>query len=66
MSSEFLDQPLSFARSKSRQELELIVSVLMVDKQVNVDSGCVDSFHIYLLECINKPGLINTLLKWVQ
>jgi len=48
MSSEFLDQPLSFARSKSRQELELIVSVLMVDKQVNVDSGCVDSFHIYL------------------
>lgn len=63
---ELLDQALGFPRAKSRQELKLVLHVLVVNKQVNVNAYSVDCLNVDLFKLIHKPGLVDALLKRVQ
>lgn len=57
---------LSFPRSESTQELQLVVPMLMVHEQVDIDADVVDSLDVDRFESLNKLGLVDVLLKRMQ
>jgi len=57
---------LGFTRSKTTEELELVVHMLVVDQEVDVDTHIVHYFNVLLLKNFNEACLVYKLLKRMQ
>lgn len=63
---EFLNIPLSLPWTKSAQELELIVPVLMVYEKIDVHPDSVHKFRVDLLEMVDQSRLVDVFLKRME
>lgn len=63
---QFLNQLLRLSRSKTTEELNLIVHVLMLNDKVDVDADFVQELDVDLLENVHQTSLVDVLLHWMQ
>ena len=60
---KFLNVSLSFSWTKPTQELKLVLEMVMVYKQVDIDSNSVHKLDVSLLHIFNKSSLVDVLLE---
>ena len=60
---ELLDVSLSFSWTKSTQELKLVLEMIMVYKQIDIDTNSVHKLNVSLLHIFNKSSLVDVLLE---
>lgn len=63
---EFLNVPLSLSWTKSAQELELVVPVLMIHEKIDVDSDSVHKLCVDLLEMVDQSCLVDVFLQRME